>query len=686
MFRSISATLGVLVLCLMFAALDTTALAGCEGVYFKPEGRAVLGSKVYFYEYDPRFNVHDMTGDGDLDVIGFIRNAGNVYTRVYILPGLGTGGFGTPIQINLPAAISPGENGFRVGDFNADGKQDFVVFAETSPRAAIVYQNDGTGDFAALTPSVISTGENIVNWVDVNNDSRADLITGGSYPLPSGFFYRLANADGTFGAMVQLASAEYRFPADFNGDGKVDFAFISGSGGSYRVQFYYNLGNGIFALGEDSTTVDTTPVFLVGVAELNGDNRPDLVFNSPFQPAGFGSLVVLINQGEGKFLRSAMEYPYQNLRNLNPGILDFNGDGALDLMAMNSDSQGKGYTVYTNDGSGSFTARPYNERIPGVPVGDLDGDSKADFLRISNYDYQDNSVPLKVFDETQLTVVKNVCNKFGQTKIVDFDGDGLADPSFWRESDGRWRYQARNFPYTVETYNWGQPGDIAMPGDYDGDGRTDHAVFRPSVGTWFYTNSSTGALSGVQFGADGDRPVASDYDGDGRTDIAVFRPSTGVWYILYSGSGGFAGVQFGLADDKVVPEDYDGDGKTDIAVFRPSSGVWYILRSSDGGFFGVTWGLGSDTLAPADYDGDGKADITVYRAGVWYINRSNGFAPAAFPFGTATDLPQVSDWNGDFIFDTAVYRPTNKVWYTSYNSYINFSDVAGEMPVSTMNH
>ena len=204
---------------------------------------------------------------------------------------------------------------------------------------------------------------------------------------------------------------------------------------------------------------------------------------------------------------------------------------------------------------------------------------------------------------------------------VDFDGDGKTDPAVYRPSTGVWycllsgtNYLQSPGQYLVE--QWGQPGDIPVPGDYDGDGKTDLAFYRPSTGVWYIllsTNDysqSPGQYLTIQWGQPGDIPVPGDYDGDGKTDPAVYRPSNGVWYILLSNNGysqspgQYLVEQWGQPGDIPVPGDYDGDGKTDPAVYRPSNGVWYALLSStdysqsSGQYLAEQWGQPSDTPIP----------------------------------------------------------------------------------------
>lgn len=89
----------------------------------------------------------------------------------------------------------------------------------------------------------------------------------------------------------------------------------------------------------------------------------------------------------------------------------------------------------------------------------------------------------------------------------------------------------------VTTVQHGRRGDIPVPADYDGDGAAEITIWRPSNGNWYIsTENRSWSVRGNtawirQHGTRGDIPVPANYDGDTAIEIAVYRPSTGVCYI-----------------------------------------------------------------------------------------------------------------------------------------------------------
>ena len=272
------------------------------------------------------------------------------------------------------------------------------------------------------------------------------------------------------------------------------------------------------------------------------------------------------------------------------------------------------------------------------------------------------------------TLILTGPNNSGSNRTkFDFDGDGKADISVFRPSEGVW-YRLNSIDNSTFQTQFGLADDLITPADYDGDGKADLAVFRPSTGTWYLSESTVG-FAVAPFGQADDLPAPADYDGDGKADLAVFRPSTGAWYVLGSARGFFA-VQFGQTGDIPQVGDFDGDGKADIALYRPSEGVWYQLLSSNNQFVAQAFGTSGDVPDATDYDGDGKADLAVFRpsTGTWYLQQSTaGFA--AIQFGQAGDRPAAADFDGDGKADLVVFRPTTGTWYLD-NSTTGFNTVS----------
>ncbi|HEV2176247.1 MAG TPA: FG-GAP-like repeat-containing protein [Terriglobia bacterium] len=288
----------------------------------------------------------DFNKDGKLDVA--VANETNPAT-ISILLGKGDGTFQPPITYNSATA---GFSVLTTGDFNNDGKLDLAT-TDDSVDAVSVLLGNGDGTFqSAITDSV---GFQAIGPVtgDFNGDGKLDLAVG---DLNSGTVYiLLGNGDGTFQSPTgfpngSIFGGDMRV-GDFNGDGKLDLIVLVAESSN---SFYVLLGNGDGTfqapVGYGMASYFTSSV----VADFNGDGKLDVAF------IGFlglsNSVSVLFGNGDGTFGREidyAFAGPSFPLR-LATG--DFNGDGKLDLVAL--DDIGPNFMVSVLLGNGDGTFQP----------------------------------------------------------------------------------------------------------------------------------------------------------------------------------------------------------------------------------------------------------------------------------------------------------------------------------------
>jgi len=643
--------------------------AQCNGIYFKESKRQIF-SNPFAYWYS-----EDFDNDGLKDVLGFTpgSNQYHYYKRTT------ADSFDTTSKITAITNI-----GYSVfGDVNNDGKKDFIVTHPNNPPILTTYLNDGTGKFTTNTPAVnVNGNESFFAAGDLNNDGKQDVLstTFDSSTYTSTLYYRLVQPDNSFGAAVMITNF-YSFVSgsswrlgrnivieDLNNDGLKDIAFVSYAVINQPVYTLKVLTNSV-----NTTFTETLSTSLnlnsnsLNLTDLNNDGKKDFISNV-FQDTGnpnIYKLKILSNNGDTTFGSSEIVVPatysvttyYFN----DFAIADFNADGTKDIILPGA----KKYLFLKNQGNFSFTQEEFKSYLNANSAEMIDGDGKADMLSFEkplvNGSILVTSQNALYFLYNSVRFRKNVCNPIGQTKTVDFDGDGFTDRAFWNPSNGTWRYYTENSQNNQVYFQWGlgSLGDVPTPGDYDGDGQTDYAVFRKPTGTWYIRRSSDQQATIFKFGITEDKPVPADYDGDGKADIAVFRPSEGNWYIWLSLSNQFFATHFGISEDKPVPADFDGDGKADLSVFRPSGGIWYRLNSSNSSFFAVQYGIGTDKPIPGDFDADGKDNIAVYRDGTWYVLRDN-FSTSVFFWGTANDVPF---FGNNFLSTAFVYRRTDSSIY-----------------------
>ena len=351
------------------------------------DGRFVASNEALFAQdaisEDVGAAFFDANGDGRPDL--YVVSGGNEFSdgapalqdRLY----LNEGGGRFRKSANLPSETSSGS---RVvpADYDGDGAVDLFVGGRAVPgrygivpRSALL-RNDGRGRFTDVTRRLAPELEHVgmvtdAIWRDVDGDSRADLVVVGEW-MPITVFRNAGGGKLTKLRVPGLAKSHGWWnrivAADFDGDGRVDFA----------------VGN----LGLN--------------ARLRASERePTTMYVKDFDGNGFAEQIISTYNGGVSYplpLRDdliraipSLKARYLNYRNYaRQTVTDiFSADDLRDAV------QGTAYTfassLVRNAGGGDFTLEPLPMEAQLAPVygmlaTDIDRDGRTDLLVAGNFD------------------------------------------------------------------------------------------------------------------------------------------------------------------------------------------------------------------------------------------------------------------------------------------------------------
>ncbi len=312
-------------------------------------------------------------GLGSITVVSPTSRISNV---VYFPVASAEAGTTFPATASSTVSVGSGPTGIVTADFNGDGKLDLAV-ANMNDGTVTILLGNGDGTFTVKSTPSAGSGANWIAVGDFNEDGKLDLAVANSGSSGSGgVTILLGNGDGTFTTGASLTTGNGPFAivtADFNKDGHLDLAVSNMNSDTVTVL----LGNGTGAFSFGSTpAVGAMPQVLV-VGDFNEDGKLDLAVSNESD----NTVSILLGNGNGTFqTQSVISSGGSSGFPIGLIAADFNGDGHLDLAAVNASDVG----ILLGSGTGTFTLHSdpstgSGDLISGV-TGDYNGDGKLDIV------------------------------------------------------------------------------------------------------------------------------------------------------------------------------------------------------------------------------------------------------------------------------------------------------------------
>ncbi len=332
----------------------------------------------------------DATSDGKAEIGSYSSATGTVRVNRLENTGVFSTLFTTQLDFEIangiPDPAKPNKNlgGIVGGDFNGDGKGDFIVTltGSTNAQEYFVLLNDGTGKSYTPIGTPLKTGNGVSDYqkpvaADFDGDGNLDFAM--MRPSNNQVIVMFGDGSGSFSFARNLgvgATPSSLATGDFDGNGKIDLAVGQKNG---RITLFLKDPTSTTFTTKQNAAIVGTPIVSLSAADFDLDNIDDVVVvtsNGSF-PAPQGNQNVDVYLGRKSVstlgLTLAPGSSYGPLVGIGGGVaaIDLDANGNPDFIVGEGLSNSQQYTPYYNQslvGGETFIAQDASVVEFGVPV------------------------------------------------------------------------------------------------------------------------------------------------------------------------------------------------------------------------------------------------------------------------------------------------------------------------------
>lgn len=336
---------------------NNSALAGAQVVALLSEGPTQSVSLSGF-----GVDAGDLDGDGSIDIVA-------TGGQTYVFSNNGNRAVTTP---GTSLGADSGGTAVTLLDWNGDGSLDIAV-GGLAGRAAEIFVNDRSGNFSSAE-QLQGDGVGSVNDIaaaDLNNDGRSELVLTGT----SGTVILQGRSEGGFDQLTLSSGPGVDVTtSDIDQDGDRDLVVVRAA--DRAVDLHYNNGAGTsFSL----TRLNHGSVATACAHDLSGDGAVDLLLGIDGDDLNAPENKVLVQQGDGSFTASD-SFGASPVSALISGDIDI--DGWTDIVAVNEAGV---HQLYLGTSGSGFALAPEQIISNGMRRGilvDFNGDGSLDLIMV----------------------------------------------------------------------------------------------------------------------------------------------------------------------------------------------------------------------------------------------------------------------------------------------------------------